>query len=104
MAGSSSASSARSQIAGSSSALPLYRASAEANCKCEWQQAVNRPVFLQDVYDSIGDDDVKDGMLRVNRCSRYLRTNGCKFGDECKNCHVHPKKEDRVRSSKAGRI
>jgi hypothetical protein len=59
--------------------------------------------LLQDRYESFGEDDVDEESVRVNRCSRYLRTNGCERGYNCECCHEHPKKEDKVRSSKSNR-
>ena len=66
--------------------LPAYNVfdPQDKECKCLWMPLLGE----EDRYPEIG--------FQGNRCDKFQRKRGCKFGDNCRYCHVHPKNSNEM--------
>lgn len=67
--------------------LPVCYPVNNPRCKC-------RPLDVETVCFRPGFESLRaapqDLMLQYNRCKYFLRRHGCKHGEQCEYCHVHP--------------
>ena len=64
-----------------------YREDDEGGCKCirfRPRDLATRPGFEDAAHTTA------EGFVMTNRCRFFAREKGCKYGDACKYCHVHP--------------
>ena len=62
----------------------------EEGCKCFKMLLVPTPEILQDMPEEKREAAAKGEWQMANRCRYFLRPAGCRKGDACEYCHVHP--------------
>ena len=62
----------------------------EEGCKCFRMLLVPTPEILQDMPEEKREAAARGEWQMANRCRYFLRPAGCRKGDACEYCHVHP--------------